>query len=111
MTPTPEQIHAMSAGPAMNAAVAEKLFSLEVVGICSNDYDCIFSPERGTNLRPVYLAGCCCDLVGDGEKEGEAEDKVRWGHYSFCLKVVPDYSTDIAAAFEMEAEIEGRELA
>lgn len=89
----------------LDIIISERVFSRPVVGVCSYEQDCIFPPEGDSNLRPVYVAGCGCDLVGI-ERYGEADDKKRWGHYAVCLAVVPRYSTDLNAAHEMEGVLD-----
>jgi len=54
--------------------------------------------------HPVYLAHCICDIVD----EWDEEEILSCGHYAGCLEVVPFYSTDIAAAWELVEMAAGR---
>ena len=121
-------IDTMPAGREMDAFVAEKVMGLQVLGnahcacpegdwyICGTQKD--YTGDYGT-IRPVYLRKCGCDgakksnaeLVKDNPeladtmKEKEIDDIVH-GHISYaCLEVVPEYSTSIAAAWEVAEKL------
>ena len=106
-----DQIHQMEPGPELDALVAEKM-GLEVLGKlavtpsvdCCSGYDIPYNQplydleqsRQGWTVRPVYLRDCACPA---GERQPGDDD--YWGHYAACLDVVPNYSTDIVAAWEI----------
>jgi hypothetical protein len=87
------------AGPEVDAAVARAL-GLDVLGIipCCPDPETfgylVGYEEQGNIPRPVYLRDCACEFK-------EPNDVDYFGHHAGCLDVVHDYSTDIAAAWEV----------
>lgn len=93
----------IEAGPDLDAAIGA-LLGLDVLGVapCSREPECgEWEPTgqwagsgREGAPRPVYLRHCCCEFA-------EPEDVRILGHLSFCLAVVPAYSAEIAAAWQV----------
>lgn len=88
------------AGCELDAAVAERVMGLNVLG----EAICLPNPECGYleipyeisahgELRPVYLKACQCE----SKQETDAD---YFGHIGPCLEVVRFYSTDINAALD-----------
>lgn len=99
---TRDEILNMEAGREMDAAVAAGPMQLEVLGNVRTardpcgGYDVPYKRLDSGLLLPVYVAHCACDV---GEREPNDAD--YWGHYAACLRVVPRYSQDWAAAGEV----------
>ena len=104
-TLTSDRILAMPAGRELDALVA-RMMDLDVLGLAP----CVEYPGGGPyveslpsgevsrynlGMQPVYLRDCLCEYYRPeyGVK--------RFGHSCQCLGVVPDYSTDIAAAMDV----------
>ena len=103
---TKDKILAMEAEPDLDWRVAELVMGLDVPGMLmvTPDHDspsayCVPYRQEPHGLdapRPVYVAHCACDM-----DERQPSDEDYWGHYAACLEVVPRYSTDIAAAWQV----------
>jgi hypothetical protein len=101
------------AGREMDAQIHERLFGVPVVGWCTCawvDGERSAHPESEdpagwscyAERGPVFVEHCCC--------EHAALDETRYfGHVSSCLGVVPPYSTDIAAAWQVVEHFTARE--
>ncbi len=102
----------LQAGPELDAAIG-KLMGLDVLGVsgCSREPECgEWEPtghwaESGREGAPraVYLRRCCCEFA-------RAEDPRTFGHTSFCLGVVPAYSSEIAAAWLVVEKLRSRKV-
>ena len=88
------------AGLEMDVAVARAL-GLDVLGVigvfpnpvCEGRF--IIGFKVGGNVpRPIYLDDCICEFR-------EPNDRDYFCHHAGCLKVVRQYSTDIAAAWDL----------
>lgn len=91
----------MQAGRELDALIAEKVMEHRVLGRANADcFDCDWVIYGEGGSEPVYLEECQCEEWKASMAEvGIQEEPNIFGHYSCCLKVVPEYSTDIAHAW------------
>lgn len=98
----------MQPGRELDAAVAERLMGQQVVGeaLCWRNPECTgllvdlyqeHDSMGGYNAgrQPVWVDHCSCDI------ERDPDIAQIGGHSTFCLEVVPFYSRDIAAAWQV----------
>ena len=112
----------MEAGRELDALVAERL-GLNVLGeaicCCPEGYWYVDSEIEGYvgsmgHIKPVYFNQCHCERLDEGDKEMAAEnphlieaiaenrrERHVLGHDAMCLEPVNEYSTSIAAAWEL----------
>jgi len=108
---TEHEIGELKAGPETDAAVAEKVMGWSSVGYAqawAPDGDWGIAPKTTGVLRPFYMRHCCCDVDREfNEKWSEHDEKIYGvsrmaGHCLSCLDVVPEFSTDPAAAAQVK---------
>jgi hypothetical protein len=62
-----------------------------------------------SNLHPVYVKRCLCDLYDKDDaiqEEVEREWSIKvFGHYEYCLNVVPFWSSDLNTAWQLVDEM------
>ena len=95
-------IDEMPAGREIDALVAEKIMGMTVVGkatcllaegfVIQSENDGAPVP-KWHSVEPVFVEDCICDI--------ETDDRKLFGHQIGCLEVVPFFSTDIAAAWQV----------
>jgi hypothetical protein len=102
----------MKVGPELDAEVARAL-GTEVLGMapCSHEPECgvleVGDRRNGVHERAVSLDSCCCP-DDPAKKARYADGQEYFGHLPWCLKPVPPYSTEIAAAWLVVERIGGR---
>jgi hypothetical protein len=100
LTPKGTNMICLSVGLELDRAVAEKVMELEVVGeLPCAVYDGCWRECQEAPMRLLYLerqenGNCYCEFR-------ESVDRTYFGHIHLCLDVVPPYSTDIAAAWQV----------
>ena len=104
----------LEAGRELDALIAEKVMSLNVLGVVNGERDpegCFghhimipfeYCPKDSIET-PIYLAHCLCEFR-------EESDIDYFGHTAGCLEVVPWYSTNIAAAWEVVEALNSMKL-
>lgn len=107
---TAAAIDQMQAGRELDALVAEQVMGWPVLGWTTCAYaDGEWTMHPGdepsgfmvhAEHAPVYLRTCHCADVDVEDLELVEEDRI-FGHYTFCLDVVPRFSTEIAAAWQV----------
>jgi hypothetical protein len=93
----------MKAGPELDAQIAKEVMELDVLGfaLClpepgePSGYGVPFQDIVSEHFveRPVYLVDCACEFRWPLDIE-------YFGHFAGCLGVAPDYSKNIAAAWQ-----------
>jgi hypothetical protein len=103
---TRDEINNLTAGPELDALVAEKVLGWKVLGTKQAwrpEGDWSMTPGDGAE-RPVYLRHCICDIKEPGD------DQIwQWtygftelgGHGPQCLAVVPCFSEEMTPALEV----------
>ena len=110
---TREEILAMTAGPELDALIETNVFGGTVVGTAG-----CYDPEGGGwliakdasemdggyELRPIVIGayGCRCHDLRDSIRERFPS---AGNHFRICLAAVPDYSTNIADAWQVVEKV------
>lgn len=102
----------MQAGREMDALIAEKVMRLTVFDVapaCQYE-DGSWQVKRAdsfdTEPHPIYLKECRCETIRNDSLLSQLIEGGLFGHYANCLDVVPFYSTDIAAAWQVVEKLE-----
>ena len=94
----------------LDAEIAKVIFHQDVLGVvpcCRYDgnWMAFDGGETYTHPRPIYVAHCTCD--DDFTHKPRTK---HFDHYWTCFEVVPEYSTDIAHAWEVVTALIGKGL-